>query len=107
MIGPLKFVPPPRTMTPEDLLAHCDNARLWDPAITTAPTPDVAQAYQLQLAVRQLRRALGEPDLIQTVRVAAYLQAALLEPQEREPLTQRATRHAIGKIEANPERLLG
>lgn len=49
---------------------------------------------------------VGRSYLIQTVRVAAYLQAALLEPQEREPLTQRATRHALGKIEANPERLL-
>ena len=51
--------------------------------------------------------AVGYSYLIQTVRVAAYLQAGLLEPQEREPLTMRATREAMGKIEANPERLLG
>lgn len=50
--------------------------------------------------------SVGRSYLIQTVRVAAYLQAALLEPQEREPLTVRATRDALGKIEANPERLL-
>lgn len=50
---------------------------------------------------------LGRSYLIQTVRLAAYLQAGLLEPQEREPLTLRATRNALGKIEANPERLLG
>jgi hypothetical protein len=49
---------------------------------------------------------LGRSYLIQTVRLAAYLQAGLLEPQEREPLTLRATRKALGKIEANPERLL-
>lgn len=50
---------------------------------------------------------LGRSYLIQTVRLAAYLQAGLLEPQERESLTLRATRNAFGKIEANPERLLG
>ena len=49
---------------------------------------------------------VGRSYLVQTVRVAAYLQAALLEPQEREPLTLRATRNAMGKIEANPARLL-
>ena len=49
---------------------------------------------------------VGRSYLIQTVRVAAYLQAALLEPQEREPLTLRATRNALGKLEANPARLL-
>lgn len=49
---------------------------------------------------------LGRSYLIQTVRLAAYLQAELLEPQEREPLTLRATRDAFRKIEANPERLL-
>lgn len=49
---------------------------------------------------------LGRSYLIQTVRLAAYLKAGLLEPQEREPLTMRATRSAFSKIEANPERLL-
>ncbi len=49
---------------------------------------------------------LGRSYLIQTVRLAAYLQVGLLEPQETESLTMRATRHAMRKIEANPERLL-
>lgn len=44
--------------------------------------------------------------LIQTARVAAYLQAGLLVPAEEESLTVRATRAALQKIEANPERLL-
>jgi hypothetical protein len=48
----------------------------------------------------------GHSYLIQTVRLAAYLQVMLLEPHEREPLTLRATRDAMGKIEAHPERLL-
>ncbi len=49
---------------------------------------------------------VGQSYLIQSVRLAAYLQAALMEPQEEESLTVRATRNALGKIEANPERLL-
>jgi hypothetical protein len=48
----------------------------------------------------------GHSYLIQTMRLAAYLQAMLLEPHEREPLTLRATRDAMVKIEAHPERLL-
>ena len=49
----------------------------------------------------------GRSYLIQAGRLAAYLQAGLLLPQEEETLTVRATRDALGKIEANPERLLG
>ena len=44
--------------------------------------------------------------LVQTARVAAYLQAGLLVPVEGESLTVRATRSALQKIDANPERLL-
>ena len=44
--------------------------------------------------------------LIQTTRVAAYLQAGLLLPAESETLTVRATRAALEKLEANPERLV-
>jgi hypothetical protein len=44
--------------------------------------------------------------LIQVARVGAYLQAGLLTPAEDESLTVRATRSAMEKIEANPERLL-
>jgi hypothetical protein len=48
----------------------------------------------------------GHSYLMQTMRLAAYLQVMLLEPHEREPLTLRATRDAMVKIEAHPERLL-
>ena len=48
----------------------------------------------------------GRSYLIQAGRLAAYLQAGLLLPQEQEALTVRATRDALGKLEANPERLL-
>jgi hypothetical protein len=44
--------------------------------------------------------------LIQTARVASYLQAGLLVPVEGESLTVRATRAALEKLDANPERLL-
>jgi hypothetical protein len=47
----------------------------------------------------------GKSFLIQAGRLAAYLQAGLLVPLETEALTVRATRDALAKIEANPERL--
>ena len=49
----------------------------------------------------------GRNFLIQARRLAAYLQAGLLVPIEEEALTVRATREALAKLEANPERLLG
>lgn len=48
----------------------------------------------------------GHNFLIQARRLAAYLQAGLLLPSEEESLTVRATREALAKIQANPERLL-
>lgn len=71
------------------------------------------QITQVQLAWRSERKHLnlfastsGKSFLIQGGRLAAYLQAGLLLPQEEEALTVRATRDALAKIEANPERLL-
>jgi hypothetical protein len=49
----------------------------------------------------------GRNFLIQARRLAAYLQAGLLLPTEEEALTVRATRDALAKLDANPERLLG
>jgi hypothetical protein len=49
---------------------------------------------------------LGRSYLIQSVRLAAYLEAGLLVPQEEVSLTVRATRSAMAKLEAEPERLL-
>lgn len=48
----------------------------------------------------------GRSFLIQMRRLAAYLQAGLLLPVEEETLTVRATREALAKLDANPERLL-
>jgi hypothetical protein len=71
------------------------------------------QISQVQFAWRSERKHLnlfasstGTSYLIQAGRLAAYLQAGLLLPQEEEALTVRATRDALAKIEANPERLL-
>jgi len=68
---------------------------------------------QVQLAWRSERRQLflfaamdGRSTLIQAKRLAAYLQAGLLIPQEEEALTLRATRQALEKLDANPGRLL-
>jgi len=73
-----------------------------------------AQVSQVQFVWRSERKHLnlfattaGHSYLIQSGRLAAYLQAGLLFPQEEETLTVRATRDALGKLEANPERLLG
>ena len=49
----------------------------------------------------------GRNFLIQMRRLAAYLQAGLLVATEEEALTVRATRDALAKLDANPERLLG
>ena len=48
----------------------------------------------------------GHCHLMQLHRLAAYLQAGLLVPNEEETLTVRATRDALAKLDANPERLL-
>jgi hypothetical protein len=71
------------------------------------------QITQVQFAWRSERKHLnlfastsGKSFLIQGGRLAAYLQAGLLLPQEEEALTVRATRDALAKLDANPERLL-
>ncbi|HNZ90110.1 MAG TPA: DUF1631 domain-containing protein [Acidovorax sp.] len=48
----------------------------------------------------------GSSYLIQLRRLAAYLQSGLLVAQDDEGLTMRATRDALAKLDANPERLL-
>lgn len=70
------------------------------------------QQASLQLVWRSERKHLnlfaavsGKSYLIQAGRLAAYLQAGLLVPQEEEALTVRATRDALNKLEANPERV--
>jgi hypothetical protein len=71
------------------------------------------QIIQVQLAWRSDRKHLnlfaastGRSYLLQGGRLAAFLQAGLLLPQEEETLTVRATRDALTKLEAEPDRLL-
>lgn len=68
---------------------------------------------QVQFVWRSERKQLhlfasadGRSFLIQAGRLANYLQAGLLVPAEEETLTVRATREALAKLDANPERLL-
>ncbi|HZY16178.1 MAG TPA: DUF1631 family protein, partial [Ramlibacter sp.] len=68
---------------------------------------------QVQYAWRSDRRQLhlfaagdGHCFLLPLRRLGAYLQASLLVPNEEEALTVRATRDALAKLDANPERLL-
>ena len=61
-----------------------------------------SQRKQLHL----LSTAEGKSFLVQIKRLANYLQVGLLVPQEEETLTVRATRKALAKLDANPERLL-
>ncbi|MDA7418473.1 DUF1631 family protein [Xenophilus arseniciresistens] len=68
---------------------------------------------QVQFVWRSERKRLylfaandGRKFMLQAGRLAAYLQAGLLRPAEEESLTARATRKALAKLDANPERLL-
>lgn len=69
---------------------------------------------QVQYAWQSQRKQLhlfaatnGSSYLIQLRRLAAYLQSGLLVAQDEEGITLRATRDALAKLDANPERLLG
>jgi uncharacterized coiled-coil protein SlyX len=71
------------------------------------------KVHQVQYVWRSDRRQLhlfasseGRSFLVQLRRLASYLQAGLLLPAEEEALTVRATRDALAKLDANPERLL-
>ena len=67
----------------------------------------------VQLAWQGLRKQLslfvsqsGRGTLFQQHRLASFLQAGLLVPAQDEALTVRATRSALAKLDADPERLL-
>jgi len=67
----------------------------------------------VQLAWHGMRKQLslfvsqqGRGTLFQQHRLASYLQAGLLVPAQDEALTVRATRSALAKLDADPQRLL-
>ncbi|HEX5355626.1 MAG TPA: DUF1631 family protein [Aquabacterium sp.] len=71
------------------------------------------KSESVQLAWQGLQKQLilfvspsGRGVLFQLHRLAAFLQAGLLVPVEEEPLTTRATREALAKLDADPARLL-
>lgn len=71
------------------------------------------QSFQVQYVWRSplghlhlFSSVVGRSYLIQTTRLAAYLQDAMLRPQEEVSLMVRATRDAMAKLEADPTRLL-
>ena len=68
---------------------------------------------QVQLVWHGLQKQLalfvtpsGRGVLFQLHRLASFLQAGLLVPVEEESLTTRATRDALAKLDADPQRLL-
>lgn len=72
------------------------------------------QAVVVQLAWQSPRQQLylfatatRHGYLLEQGRVAHYLKTGLLRPTQSEPLTTQATRQALDKLQANPERLLG
>ncbi len=99
----------PETPTPKHLLAWAAALPLgsWYSLEHNGKLAVVQLAWQsprkhLYLFVNGVRQSW----LMQQGRVAQYLKAGLLRPGEAEALTTRATRQALGKLEANPERLL-
>jgi hypothetical protein len=115
-----------------EMLLGIDASSIHVIADTEAPVPDDMVAWaqelprgawftlshngvsaQVQYAWSSARRQLhlfaaidGSSYLIQLHRLGAYLQAGLLVAQEDASLTLRATRDALTKLDANPERLL-
>lgn len=105
----LVVLPNPETPTPKHLLA-------WAAVLPVGSWYSLdhnGQVAVVQLAWQSPRKQLflfvngvRQSWLIQQGRVAQYLKAGLLRPGEAETLTTRATRQALTKLEANPERLL-
>ena len=97
------------TKVPEDMLAWAHELQVGNWFMLDHND----RVSQVQFVWRSDRKQLhlfasadGRSFLIQAGRLATYLQAGLLVPAEEETLTVRATREALAKLDANPERLL-
>ena len=93
----------------DDMMAWAQQLPLgnWFTLDHNGASARVQYVWQSQRKQLHLFAALdGSSYLIQLRRLGAYLQAGLLVAQEEEALTLRATRDALAKIDANPERLL-
>ncbi|SEF22521.1 DUF1631 family protein [Variovorax sp. NFACC27] len=97
------------TKVPEDMVAWANELQVGNWFMLDHND----RVSQVQFVWRSDRKQLhlfasgdGRSFLIQAGRLATYLQAGLLVPAEEETLTVRATREALAKLDANPERLL-
>ncbi|AMM24885.1 DUF1631 family protein [Variovorax sp. PAMC 28711] len=105
----IEIVPDAGTKVAEDMLAWAHELQVG----TWFMLDHNGRVNQVQFVWRSDRKQLhlfassdGRSFLIQAGRLASYLQAGLLVPAEEETLTVRATREALAKLDANPERLL-
>lgn len=105
----IEVVPDTGTKVSEDMLAWAHELQVG----TWFMLDHNDRVNQVQFVWRSDRKQLhlfassdGRSFLIQVGRLASYLQAGLLVPAEEETLTVRATREALAKLDANPERLL-
>jgi hypothetical protein len=105
----IEVVPDTGTKVSEDMLAWAHELQVG----TWFMLDHNDRVTQVQFVWRSDRKQLhlfassdGRSFLIQVGRLASYLQAGLLVPAEEETLTVRATREALAKLDANPERLL-
>ncbi|MDM0075058.1 DUF1631 family protein [Variovorax sp. J2P1-59] len=105
----IEVVPDTGTKVGEDMLAWAHELQVG----TWFMLDHNDRVSQVQFVWRSDRKQLhlfassdGRSFLIQVGRLASYLQAGLLVPAEEETLTVRATREALAKLDANPERLL-
>ncbi|MDR6534808.1 DUF1631 family protein [Variovorax soli] len=105
----LEIVPDTGTKVGEDMLQWAHELQVG----TWFMLDHNDRVSQVQFVWRSDRKQLhlfassdGRSFLIQVGRLASYLQAGLLVPAEEETLTVRATREALAKLDANPERLL-
>ena len=105
----IEVVPDTGTKVAEDMLAWAHDLQVGDWFMLDHN----GRPSRVQFVWRSDRKQLhlfastdGRSFLIQAGRLASYLQAGLLVPAEEEKLTVRATREALAKLDANPERLL-
>ncbi|MEJ8845447.1 DUF1631 family protein [Variovorax rhizosphaerae] len=105
----MEVIPNAGTKVSEDMLAWAHELQVG----TWFMLDHNGRVNQVQFVWRSERKQLhlfasthGRNFLIQAGRLASYLQAGLLVPAEEETLTVRATREALAKLDANPERLL-
>jgi len=105
----IEVVPDTGTKVAEDMLAWAHELQVGDWFMLDHN----GRPSRVQFVWRSDRKQLhlfastdGRSFLIQAGRLASYLQAGLLVPAEEEKLTVRATREALAKLDANPERLL-